>query len=195
MSNAKLHIDVAQGIFEAEGSEDFVWKVYEDFRDNLQSNMAVPEPAAVQTPAGTKDAQSQAGGSVRKARVKRSASNKTAKDAVPGLSGYKPSIVDNLDTLGIKEFIAPYATTNHSNNIVAFLKFLESKGRKPATFDEVFTCYRDAGLKVPVAFGQAFIDTRGKKGFIEFTGANDVELTIRGVNHIDHRGMNRSDKA
>ncbi|PBB39578.1 MULTISPECIES: hypothetical protein [unclassified Mesorhizobium] len=195
MSNAKLHIDIAQGTIEAEGSEDFVWKVYEDFRDNLQPNMVSKDRPDNQTQAGDQETPPPVSSGGRKPRPKRVTNNKVAKESTPGLRSYRPKLVDDLDTRGIKEFIAPYAMTNHYNNIVAFVKFLESKGRKPATFDQVFTCYRDAGIKLPVAFPQAFIDARRNKGFIEFTGSEDVDLTIRGTNHIDHGGMNKPAQA
>jgi hypothetical protein len=192
MATAKVHIKVAQGTFEAEGAEEFVWKIYEDFRDNLQINSAPAEP--MNTLTGDAEPGQPAAGAPKRTRSRRPPGNKASKESAPGLSSYRPTIVDDLDTRGIKEFIAPYAMSNHSNNIVAFLKFLETKGRKPASFNDVFTCYRDAGIKVPEAFAQAFIDTRGKKKLIQFTGPNDVELTLRGGNHIDHGGMNKSAK-
>ncbi|WP_349956956.1 hypothetical protein [Rhizobium sp. ZPR3] len=192
MSTAKLHINIAQGIIDAEGDAEFVLKVYEDFRDRLgnavdwgglaegdsDADQADETPATAKATAGSK-----------KNKIKKPPSGKPQR-ASNGAT-YKPRLVDDLDTQGLKEFIADYNMTTHANNIVAFLKFLEGKGRKPATFDEVFTCYTDAGIKVPTAFVQAFRDTASKKKFIEFTDSGGVELTLRGGNHINHGSMSK----
>lgn len=198
MPNVKLHINLSQGIIDAEGEEGFVWKVYEDFRDRLNWNVDLANTPEVDAGASEEEEEVPTypiKQPSKKGRSKRSSPNKGTKTQSPGLSSYKPRLVDNLDTNGIKDFIASYAMTNHANNIVGFVKFLESKGRKPATFDEIYTCYRDAGLRIPEAFAQAFMDTRGKKSFIQFSGPTDVELTLRGSNHIEHGGMNNKDKA
>ncbi len=196
MSTAKLHINIAQGIIDAEGDVEFVLKVYGDFRDRLSHAVDVSSLAETETRADESDERtvtSKTGSAPKKARTKRSSSGKSQRSS--NGAAYKPRLVDDLDTQGLKEFIAEYSMTNHPNNIVAFLKFLEGKGRKPATLDEVFTCYKDAGIKLPTAFVQAFRDTSSKKKFIEFVDSTSVELTLRGANYIDHGSMSKKSDA
>ncbi len=192
MSTAKLHINIAQGIIDAEGDVEFVLKVYEDFRDRLSHAVDGGGLAETETHAGESDepaVAAKAGTATKKGKTKRSPSGKSQRSS--NGAAYKPRLVDDLDTQGLKEFIADYSMTNHPNNIVAFLKFLEGKGRKPATLDEVFTCYKDAGVKLPTAFVQAFRDTSSKKKLIEFVDSTSVELTLRGANHIDQGNMSK----
>jgi hypothetical protein len=193
MTATKLHINLVQGIIDAEGDESFVWKVYEDFKTQLGQHANTAVTAHDDADESVDVESTPSPNMISKTKARRS--TKQSKGNAIGLSGYKPKLVNDLDTSGIKDFIAPYAMTTHPNNIVAFIKFLESKGRKPASFDHVYTCYRDAGIKVPEAFGQAFVDARGKKSFIQFTDPTNVELTIRGANHIEHGGMQKLDKA
>ncbi len=193
MSAAKLHINITQGIIDAEGDVEFVMKVYEDFRDRISTATESDkgtEPDTVDTDSDETASENSASAGVRKSKSKRAPSSRPTRSSVSG-NAYKPRLVDDLDTSGLKDFIAGYSMTNHSNNIVAFLKFLEGKGRKPATLDEVYTCYRDASVKLPTAYVQAFRDAASKKRFIEFIDATSVELTIRGSNHIDHGSMDK----
>ncbi|MBY3136738.1 hypothetical protein [Rhizobium laguerreae] len=198
MSVAKLHINISQGIIDAEGDVEFVTKVYEDFRDRLGHTMDGDRFSAVEANDDEYEAPTPvqpAVGVTKKGKSKRAQASRASKSSTGGTGAYKPHLVDDLDTTEIKDFIARYSMTNHSNNIVAFLKFLESKGRKPATLDEVFTCYRDAGIKLPIAYVQAFRDAASKKRFIEFTDSTSVELTLRGGNHIDHGSMDKKGDA
>jgi hypothetical protein len=199
MSNVKLHINIAQGIIDAEGDQDFIWRVYQDFRDRLVTTAATLSPSA--TPknldAENQNSQSIEGADEEKTKArprKRQPSGQAAagsKDKGPsGVTSHRPKLLPDLDTTGVKEFLSQYQLTSHTNTIVAISKFLESKGLSPAGFDAFFTCYTDAGLKLPEAFGQAFVTARGK-GLINFTTVNDVELTLRGKNHIDHGGIKK----
>lgn len=116
-------------------------------------------------------------------RRRKPSANKAPKEGGSGISPYKPALVGNLDTKDIRTFLGDYKPKNHYDNIVLFTLYLENKGISPASFDQIYTCYRDAQIKTPVAFSQAFIDLRGKKGFIEFSDPANVTLTERGRNH------------
>lgn len=203
MTNVKLHINLSQGIIDAEGEQDFVWRVYEDFRDRLGSAPFPVPPASAEEVRAEVDEAEETSSSAEGKRKKRASKRRSAatqisgapsKEKTAGITGHKPHILNNLDTTGLKEFLSRYKLTNNTNIIVAMTRFLETKSINPASLDAYFTCYRDAGLKVPEAFGQAFADIRSKKGFIDFTGPDDITLTIRGTNHLDHGGIERADK-
>jgi hypothetical protein len=204
MTNVKLHINITQGIIDAEGDQDFVWRVYEDFRDRLGSipnlsSTPVSEEEGRGEPPETASSSSPAEDTPKKRSSRRKlapaqASGTANKEKVAGITGHKPRILNNLDTTGLKEFLSQYKLTNNINIIVVLTRFLETKTITPASLDAYFTCYRDAGLKLPEAFGQAFSDVRSKKGFIDFTGPDDITLTIRGTNHLDHGGIEKTAK-
>lgn len=202
MSNVKLHINITQGIIDAEGDQDFVWRVYEDFRNHLSSTSLTSASSLQKNEDTAEEAHSldlaspEVSKPKRRQQKKRQTSGQTSasgKEKTTGITSHKPRLLNNLDTSGLKEFLEQYKLPNHTDTIVAMTKFLETKGVTPASFDAYFTCYNDAGLKVPEAFGQAFVNARTRTAFIEFTAVDDVVLTIRGRNHIDHGGINKAD--
>ncbi len=192
MSTAKLHINIHQGLIEAEGSEDFVYRVYSDFKDLIKWENSRPplEAALVDSPDDRSSVGATKGIEVgERPKSRRRAKIVQNKESAPSITNHKPKIVSDLDTNGIKEYLSNYNVGNHANIIVAIIHFLKKKGREAVSADDIFTCYRDGGIKLPEKFGQAFIDTKNKKGYIEFAGPDLIELTIRGVNHIEHGGM------
>jgi hypothetical protein len=201
MTNVKLHINITQGIVDVEGDQEFVWRIYEDFRDRL-ANIAdvMPAPSEVGTAdmpnTPIMDVQSVPLEKSRKRTKRRPAvvtvSTNGKEKPTPGVTGHKPRLLPNLDTQGIKEFLGQLKLTNNSDIIAAIGRFLETKGQSAASVDAYFTCFHDAGLKPPEAFGQAFVTARGNtKGFITFTTVDDIELTIRGRNRVDHGDLKK----
>ena len=187
MNSAKLHINLVQGIIDVEGDAEFVREVYRDYRERLTAKQMEP-PASMgsvsddENDAGEATAANSGANDSRRRRRKPSA-NKAPKEGGSGISSYKPALVGDLDTKDIKTFLGDYEPKNHYDKIVLFTLYLEKKGISRVSFDQIYTCYRDAQIKTPVAFSQAFIDLRGKKGFIEFSDMTDVTLTERGRNH------------
>lgn len=198
MSSAKLHINLVQGILDVEGDVELVREVYRDYRDRLIVKPAELQPKATERASPEADS----GGDVAATpgfkeseivkRKRKPSSGKVAKEGSSGISSYKPSLVKDLDTKDIRTFLAAFEPKNHHDNIVLFTMYLEGKDISPASFNQIYTCYRDAQIKTPVAFTQAFIDARGnKKGFIEFTDPTNVTLTERGRNHGQFGGIKR----
>lgn len=198
MTSAKLHINLAQGIIDIEGDADFVREVYKDYREGLLAKPIDPPGDAGNDAGSTANpvgAMASYGGSkdVESGRRRRKqAVAKAPKEGGSGISSYKPALVGGLDTKDIKSFVGQYDPKNHYDNIVLFTLYLEGKGITPASFDQIYTCYRDAQIKTPVAFAQAFIDARGnKRAFIEFTDPTNVTLTERGRNHGQFGGIKK----
>ncbi|MDQ1197415.1 hypothetical protein [Agrobacterium sp. SORGH_AS 787] len=200
MTNVKLHINITQGIIDAEGDQDFVWRVYEDFKDRIVSiNPSAAPPIADNQDATevTPDIQTVQADKQRKKPKRRASpvavSTGGKEKSAPRITSHKPRLLHDLDTGGIKEFLAQFNLTNNSDIIAAIGKFLETKGRPMASVDAYFTCFHDASIKPPEAFGQAFVKARGNtKGYITFTTADDIELTIRGRNRVDHGDIKKT---
>lgn len=197
MSNVKLHINISQGIIDAEGDQEFVWRVYEDFRDRLGAGFPIAEPHIpendeVSGEVATSDVSAENAKPKKRPQRKKQSQGSTGKEKQGGITTHKPRILSSLDTSGVKEFLAQYKLASHTETIIAMTRFLEGKSITPASLDAYFTCYNDAGLKTPEAFGQAFVNAR-TKGFITLTTPEDVSLTIRGRNHLDHGGVKKAD--
>ncbi|MEH3110445.1 MAG: hypothetical protein PGN22_10110 [Agrobacterium cavarae] len=201
MTNVKLHINITQGIIDAEGDQDFVWRVYEDFKDRIVSiNPSATAPivdnqdASEVTPSAIQTTQPDKQRKKTKRRASPAAVSTGGKEkSAPGITSHKPRLLHDMDTGGIKEFLAQFKLTNNSDIIAAIGKFLETKGRPTASVDAYFTCYHDASIKPPEAFGQAFVTARGNtKGYITFTTVDDIELTIRGRNRVDHGDIKKT---
>ena len=176
--NAKLKIDLKQGLVEVEGTEEFVAKIYSDFKDRLSKQ---PAPSAL-TPTPTDEATEAKPTEVEK---KRSSPGKN--------KGKAPTFVKDLNLQehgqqpSLKDFIAPFAAKSASSWNLLFVYYLVKNQRaKPITLDHVYTCYKAVGAKPPSAFYQSLIDTANKKGWLNTDNIDDISLSLIGENHVDH---------
>lgn len=189
---AKLHINISQGIIDIEGDPALVREIYLDFKDQLMAGVKMGQQSATPTPAPAKPAEN---GDVTseaspKPRAKRRASGKKKAASDEGSSGViadSPKLDKNLDTSGLGAFYGVYAPKNNAEKILIFLKFITDKlsVASPNT-DQVYTCFKATGDKIPKAFAQAFYDTSSKLGYIDFRSATDLPITIAGDNHFNH---------
>jgi len=177
MSNTRVRIDLSQGVVEAEGSEDFVRSIYDDFKDRIQSgkNSAfrkkAPSDQSPIPPADTK---------------------KKARKPKTGRAG--PSIVKDLDlspkgdTESLRDFYAHYLPkTNFEKNLIFVYWLQQIAGMSGITEDHVFTCYRSIpGIKAPVALYQSLIDTSNRRGWLNTTSTDDIKVTVPGMNYLEH---------
>jgi len=175
MANAKLHINLHQGLIEAEGEEAFVLK-------------HAPPPPPANPGEKPPNAEDKPGRAAPKRRTRRNGGREATGDTeAPGVSKYTPNRDPSLDLSKLKDFIAPYKPKNNAEKIVIYAHFLRDVLKKdPCSVDQVYSCFRHMKDKVPEAFGQAFINTRGDTyGYITFTSVNDIKLTIAGENHFE----------
>jgi hypothetical protein len=184
---SKLSIDLSQGLVEVEGEADLVREIYRDFKDYLLSG--APAPAKVQS--RTRD-QAPAPDTNGEAKPKGKRRSPPRKKADPdgnssGISADAPKLDKNLDTSKLGTFYGEYVPRNNAEKILIFLKFItEELGQEDPHTDQVYTCFKKTGEKIPKAFAQAFYDTSSKHGFIDFRSATDIVVTIAGDNHFNH---------
>lgn len=178
---AKMRIDLSQGVVEAEGSEAFVERIYNDFKEKILSGATTadsprrrPPPVVVQPPADGNGAPP---------------ANKSRKKKVG-----TPQMVNDLNLSGVggapslRDFYANYkSTTNFLRNVI-FIYYLQNKlGLKAITVNHVFTCYRNIpGVKIPGNLIQSLYDTKARQGWVDTTSLEDLKLTVHGVNHLEH---------
>lgn len=187
---AKLRINISQGVLDIEGDPDLVREIYADFKDQLLSKatFASPAPPPVPpAPPGDADAGSSA---ASKPKAKRRVAPKKKTNGDEGGSGVlpdSPKLDKNLDTSALGAFYGQFAPKNNAEKILIFLKFMtETLNIDSPNTDQVYTCFKATGEKIPKAFAQAFYDTSSKHGYIDFRTSTDMPVTIAGDNHFNH---------
>lgn len=182
---AKLHINISQGIIDIEGEADLVREIYRDFKEQLLNGVNSAPSTAPSQPKADELADEPFGKQKSKRRVtvkKKVAGEEDGSSVLPN----QPRLDKTLDTSKLMAFYNQFEPKNNPEKILIFLKFLndELKIEIPNT-DQFYTCFEKANERVPKAFGQAFIDTAGRKfGFIYYNSPSNVKITTVGSNHF-----------
>lgn len=71
-------------------------------------------------------------------------------------------------------------------NVVAVYYLERVLGINEITLEHIYTCYKDASRKPPMAFRQSLTDTASRTGHIDTKNMNSITLTIRGENFVEH---------
>src|SRR5579871_89024 len=178
--NAKLKIDIKQGVIEVEGTEEFVTRIYGDFKERIVATPVESAKRVVDTSGKTSSGEEPADDKKRPASSRNRA-------------GSAPSIVKDLDLAArngdpsLKDFCAPFAPSSAKEWNLLFLYFVQKHERaNPVTQDHIYTCYKTFGARPPAAFSQSLFDTARKSGWIEVSGLSDLRLTIVGENYVEH---------
>lgn len=78
-------------------------------------------------------------------------------------------------------------SSNIEFNVVAIYYLSRVLGVSPVTIDQVYTCYKEIGSKVPGNLKQSIHDTSSSKyGYIDAGNLNDLRLPTRGENLVEH---------
>jgi len=177
----KIRIDLSQGIVEAEGSEDFVQMIYDDFKDKISYKSPpeapkdnLPKEIPERKPPRTKPPK-------KKQKYKQSGQR-------------MQKVVNNLDLSGkgvkksLRDFYAGFSPSSNMERNLIFVYYLNNTMKvSPITIDHVFTCYCNIkSLKIPVSLEQSLKDTRALKNWLDTSSLDDLKLTIHGTNHIEH---------
>lgn len=189
MTQAKLHIDLREGVLDVEGEADFVLKIYSDFRSALAEHSRGNADDGGRVAAGevkTDDTTRTRKKGKRVSSVRKSSSLEGGETA--SVSSHKPSLDKQLDTAKLNEFMSAYEPKNTAERILLFTKFMDEElGISPCNVDQIYTCFIHTKTKIPTAFGQVFINTRGDDyGYINFTSPTDITISMRGINHLNH---------
>lgn len=194
----KLHINLNQGLVEAEGSEEFVLKVYNDFKDRIGSAPSILQNTGQQNyPLASITTQHNAEKSVA---PKKEPANKVAgtkkKSAAKGYSlckdlnlyaeGQKPSL---------KDFIEKYSTDSNMPRYLLFTYYLkEIKGVEKVGINHIYTCFKNLGLKIP-NIEQGLRDTSFRKGWLDNSNSEDLQIPVAGENAVGHELVKKQEAA
>lgn len=188
--NTKLHIDILHGVIDIEGDPDLVREIYADFKGQLLSGTKpVTVPSSLRNlnsaPSGDNDTDM---GAKTKTRRRPAKKKVNGNDSVAGVVADAPKLDKNLDTAGLGIFYGQFLPKNNAEKILIFIKFLiDEIGIERPNTDQIYTCFKATGDKIPKAFAQAFYDTSTKQGYIDFRSPIDFPITIAGDNHFNHK--------
>jgi len=179
--STKIKIDLSHGTIEAEGTEEFVKMIYDDFKAQL----------TIKPPVTSKKTSKLDKPSVKPSESKSSVSTRKKKGI-----GRKiiPSIVSDLDLSGagkeisLRDFYAKYIPSSNFERNLIFTYYLSNKiNLSKITLDHIFTFYRDIpNTKAPNALHQSLIDTSKRKGWIDTASTEDIKVTVPGINYLEH---------
>lgn len=97
------------------------------------------------------------------------------------------ALTGDESTPSFKQFVdekRPRSSAEFNAVAVYYLKKLLGIGQ--ATLDHAYTCYAEVNRKPPENFRQSFIDTKNKKGWVEFDDSGNLDIPHRGVVFVEH---------
>lgn len=196
LMSTKLKIDLTQGILEVEGSETFVKAIYSDFKVHFIGDEA---GEVLQSPTRRR----------RRSTRARARSSTTTSEAVesgapptestpetepeppaPAKPTYK--VVQKLDLSGTKdrpslvEFMdSKFPITNEERNLV-FLYYLQHLLKtKAITADHIYTCYKEAKIRVPLSLESSLKATANQHRWIKMTKTGRLSVTPSGKLYVE----------
>lgn len=107
-------------------------------------------------------------------------------------NGETLSLLKDLDlrAKGKKSFIDFYeekkpSASNEFNSVAVYYlsEILELSGITP---NHIYTCYKEASQRAPVAFIQSLRDTASRNGYIDTADINNIKIPMRGKNFVEH---------
>lgn len=175
----KLHINLQQGILEVEGGETFVREMYEDFKTELRPIYESKPKTGRSAAAGTsKQASTSKGKTPSKGTRPKKEDLKV--DKTLDLSGVSGAV-------SLKDYVKKYGPKSNMDRNVVFVDYLKEQLHiEDVTIEQVWTCYSDLGLKLPVDMPSSIIDTGRAAGKHRLnTGSlQDLSLSVQGKNWL-----------
>jgi hypothetical protein len=155
---ARLKIDIQNGIFEADGDEQFIKELYRDYNSEKSAKTVSKLFKKNENDSLVKESYS------------------IAKD-----------INLSMDRTTLKQFYLAKNPQSALERNVVFVYFLQqiSKITKIAT-GHIYTCYKDLNIKPPIKLRQSLADTASKKGWLYTGSMNDIKITLKGEGFVEH---------
>jgi len=168
----KIKIDLAQGIFEAEGSEQFVNSNLERFKEIVAKRETVLSDNKNITDVNNSNNE------IKKRVAKTSAMPSLVKDL-----NLKPK-----DKKSLNDFYQEKNPRSNIENNVVFVYYMEKiLNILGITLDHIYSCYKEIGLKTPLNLRQSIADTASNRyGYLDASDMQNIKIIVRGDNLIEH---------
>lgn len=175
MSNdkARISIKVGETVVEIEGSEKYVEGKLKDPHsiDGLLSKVGVNK--------------------VGKSAIPKRGKKTTTKRKGKRKETYQ--IVKNLDLAGgkskisLKAFYKEKNPSKYFEKNAVFAYYLKKIAKiQNINRNHIYTCYKDVKSKGPENLNQSLLDTAHHKGWIDTSNMDDMQVSIRGENFVEH---------
>lgn len=97
----------------------------------------------------------------------------------------------NLKPSGGKKSFTEFAgeknpPSNHEKNTVAVYYLKKELEIEEVNVDHIFTCYKNAGWRLPPDLALALPVTASRKAWIDTSSLKDISITVHGENLIEH---------
>ncbi len=183
--NTKIHINLKEGLIEAEGSEDFVKYIYESAKELYNEE------------APTR---------VTKKPSKPSVATNNSKPEAPkkkvNATTKQPKIVAdlNLRPTGGKESLEEFCKglkigkSSREKNLVYIYYMQKVLGIEKISMDHVYTCYKHVKEKCPGNLYQNLVDTKNKRGWIVTSNMDQLSVTVPGENYLEHEMQKKAEE-
>ena len=87
----------------------------------------------------------------------------------------------------LKDFFSQFLSKTFFEKNLLFIYYLERLLHVDGIgINHIYTCYKNAGEKVPGNLYQSLVDTKNQKGWIESKEINNLRITIAGENYVEH---------
>ena len=185
-NNFKIKINLSEKSIEVEGTEDFINKKLQMFKDLIRDEQTIKKEISFQR-------QSNSGRNIPQKKLivhkERTNVNKSIKEILPRLKPESFNIEKGENKPSFDEFFNKVSPKDQYENILVVSYYLE-KYLHQEEFDEnqVYFVYRLKSLKEPKRFHQTFIDAKNKKFYFE-TGSAPTKWKLApiGRNYIIDR--------
>lgn len=178
----RLYIDLVKGTLEVEGEEEFVDKIYKDFKTELADFQNEPR-SSKDTKEGISDEKPKLATVRRKQSLTKSRPRASKENYIP---------VKNLNLTGngqdksLKDFYKDKGPKTFYDKNVVFVYYLKKIAKvEKVTLEHIFTCYVDVGSSKPNAFKQSIADTSSRKGWLDTSSFENIDISIRGENRVE----------
>lgn len=172
----RLKIDLSQGLFEADGTKEFIEEKFNEFKE-------ITKEGRMFSPAG----------GIKEKIPSVSTPKRKARKGKRATRGQSLSIVKDLNLTpkgkeSLKDFYSKKSPETNLERNAAFVYYLrEILGRTGITMNHVYTCYRALGLRLPGNIKQSITDSAsGRYGYLDASKGEDIKMTSLGQNLVLH---------
>lgn len=154
---AKLKIDIKNGVFEAEGDEQFIKELYRDYQAEKSAKTV--------------------------SKLIKSTNEDLSKESYSIVKDINLS----MDRTTLKKFYLEKNPKSALERNTVFVYFLAkiSKIEKIA-IGHIYTCYKDLNIKPPAKLRQNLADTASKKGWLDTSSMQNIKITLKGESFVEH---------
>ncbi len=184
---ARIKMVIGSNEFEAEGDEDFLKGLYEDFKTALVVSKRLADtvntetvPKQITAPDVEASADDNAPEPVKPQREKRKKRTKsvTADRKLNLRPEGKQSFADFVT--------AKQPATNNEKNVASVYYLTDVLGQPGAGLSQIVSCYDDRDWRVPADIKNSLQQTASTQGWINTENSDEIILEVKGRNHVKY---------